>query len=191
MRDEFGSCAPGSFTAVVLFYIYGAAAGPAVARCESHDSSAGNRDGPVILTPHRLHITPSCPPPQCSRLTPHHSARSCAHRHTRLHVRACMRACMRTHTLVLCLLRTLRPSVFQDPPSRLVHCCSYLILLICPRLSTSGSILRSELWSITLLEVLREQTVLIVLISPSTSAWRGRIQYMSLETLEQFCSAAH
>lgn len=57
MRDELGSCAPGSFTAVVLFYIYGAAAGPAVARCESHDSSAGNRDGPVILAPHRLHVT--------------------------------------------------------------------------------------------------------------------------------------
>lgn len=57
MRDELGSCAPGSFTAVVLFYIYGAAAGPAVARCESHDSSAGNRDGPVILALHRLHVT--------------------------------------------------------------------------------------------------------------------------------------
>lgn len=62
MRDELGSCAPGSFTAVVLFYIYGAAAGPAVARCESHDSSAGNRDGPVILAPHRLHVTPPALP---------------------------------------------------------------------------------------------------------------------------------
>ncbi|KAF3844733.1 hypothetical protein F7725_007896 [Dissostichus mawsoni] len=35
MRDELGSCAPGSFTAVALFYIYGAAAGPAVARPSS------------------------------------------------------------------------------------------------------------------------------------------------------------
>lgn len=57
VRDELGSCGPGSSTAVVLFYIYGAAAGPAVVWCESHDSSAGNRDGPVILAPCRLHVT--------------------------------------------------------------------------------------------------------------------------------------
>lgn len=38
---------------------------------------------------------------------------------------------------------------------------------------------------------MREQTVLLVLISPSTSAWRGRIQNMSPETLEQLRSAAH
>lgn len=72
MRDELGSCAPGSFTAVVLFYIYGAAAGPAVARCESHDSSAGNRDGPVIQAPHRLHVSPPVLPDPL--LNAHHSA---------------------------------------------------------------------------------------------------------------------
>ncbi|KAA8582320.1 hypothetical protein FQN60_009060 [Etheostoma spectabile] len=71
MKDELGSCAPGSFTAVALFYIYGAAAGPAVARCESHDSGAGNRDGPVILAPHRLHVTPPALP--ILLLDAHHS----------------------------------------------------------------------------------------------------------------------
>ncbi|KAK1893472.1 RAC-alpha serine/threonine-protein kinase [Dissostichus eleginoides] len=60
-----------SFTAVALFYIYGAAAGPAVARCESHDSGAGNRDGPVILAPHRLHVTPPALP--ILLLDAHHS----------------------------------------------------------------------------------------------------------------------
>lgn len=84
MRDELGSCAPGSFTAVVLFYIYGAAAGPAVARCESHDSSAGNRDGPVIQAPHQLHVTSLAP---SSMITTHSSPRRNAHRHTWLHTR--------------------------------------------------------------------------------------------------------
>lgn len=87
MRDELGSCAPGSFTAVALFYIYGAAAGPAVARCESHDSSAGNRDGPVILAPHWLHITL---PALLVFLATHRSTMPSAHRH--------MRVCVRTHT---------------------------------------------------------------------------------------------
>lgn len=92
MRDELGSCAPGSFTAVVLFYIYGAAAGPAVARCESHDSSAGNRDGPVILAPHRLHVTSPALPilllldahhsPQRQAECPQTRAQSCARAHT-------------------------------------------------------------------------------------------------------------
>ena len=92
MRDELGSCAPGSFTAVALFYIYGAAAGPAVARCESHDSSAGNRDGPVILAPHRLHVTPPALPifllldahhsPQRQAECPQTRARSCARAYT-------------------------------------------------------------------------------------------------------------
>lgn len=179
MRDELGSCAPGSFTAVALFYIYGAAAGPAVARCESHDSGAGNRDGPVILAPHRLHVTPPALP--ILLLDAHHSPQRQAQ-------------CPQTHThiIVLFLLRT-HPSICFPGPS-LPACalmCPYLILLIRPRLFTEVSILRSESPSITLLQVLREQTVLLVLISPSTSAWRGRIQYMSPETLEQLRSAAH
>ena len=89
MRDELGSCAPGSFTAVVLFYIYGAAAGPAVARCESHDSSAGNRDGPVILAPHRLHVTPPAFPVLLldARHSPQHQA-ECPQTHARLRAHA-------------------------------------------------------------------------------------------------------
>lgn len=88
MRDELGSCAPGSFTAVALFYIYGAAAGPAVARCESHDSSAGNRDGPVILAPHRLHVTPPALPVllRDAHHSPQHQA-ACPQTHTRLRAR--------------------------------------------------------------------------------------------------------
>lgn len=89
MRDELGSCAPGSFTAVALFYIYGAAAGPAVARCESHDSGAGNRDGPVILAPHRLHVTPPALP--ILLLDAHHSPQrqaECPQTHAQLRARA-------------------------------------------------------------------------------------------------------
>lgn len=130
MRDELGSCAPGSFTAVALFYIYGAAAGPAVARCESHDSSAGNRDGPVILAPHRLHVTlPALP---ILLFDAHHSPQSqaeCPQTHARLPVRAHKHA----HTVVLFLLRT-HPSICFPGPS--LSPCAYLILLIRPRLFT-------------------------------------------------------
>lgn len=149
MRDELGSCAPGSFTAVALFYIYGAAAGPAVARCESHDSGAGNRDGPVILAPHRLHVTPPVLP--ILLLDAHHSPQrqtECPQTHAQLRARA------RTHTVVLFLLRT-HPSICF-PGHSLSACallCPYLILLIRPRLFTEVSILRSELPSITLPEV--------------------------------------
>lgn len=109
MRDELGSCAPGSFTAVALFYIYGAAAGPAVARCESHDSSAGNRDGPVILAPHRLHVTPPALP--VLLLGAHHSPQrqaECPRTHA-----GCVRmhSHTNTHTVVLFLLRTHPSSV--------------------------------------------------------------------------------
>lgn len=114
MRDELGSCAPGSFTAVVLFYIYGAAAGPAVARCESHDSSAGNRDGPVILAPHRLHVSP--PALTVLLLDAHHSPQ---------HQAECPQAhawCPRAHTQQFgSFYGHILPSVFQDPLSLSVH----------------------------------------------------------------------
>lgn len=117
MRDELGSCAPGSFTAVVLFYIYGAAAGPAVARCESHDSSAGNRDGPVILAPLWLHVTPPALP---VFLTTHRSTRPSARRH--------MHGCVhtQTHAAVLFLLRT-HPSIcFQDSVCQPLNSCVHI-----------------------------------------------------------------
>lgn len=121
MRDELGSCAPGSFTAVVLFYIYGAAAGPAVARCESHDSSAGNRDGPVILAPRRLHITP--PALQVLLLDAHHSPQRqavCPLTHALLHVRTHRHTY--AHTQQFCsFYGHIRPSVYQDHHSRPVH----------------------------------------------------------------------
>lgn len=123
MRDELGSCAPGSFTAVALFYIYGAAAGPAVARCESHDSSAGNRDGPVILAPHWLHITPPALP---VFLTTHHSTMPSAHRHMHTHTHSFVPF---TDTSIHLFSRTLS----------LLACallCPYLILLIHPWLFT-------------------------------------------------------
>ncbi|MEQ2290941.1 hypothetical protein AMECASPLE_008272 [Ameca splendens] len=105
MRNELGSCTPGSFTAVVLFYIYGAAAGPAVARCESHDSSAGNRDGPVILAPHRLHVTPAL---LALLLDAQHSPQDQTedpHRHA---------SCMQAHSPpVLFPVRTLQPLCFS------------------------------------------------------------------------------
>lgn len=120
MRDELGSCAPGSFTAVALFYIYGAAAGPAVARCESHDSSAGNRDGPVILAPHRLHVTPPALP--ILLLDAHHSPQhqaACPQTRTRLRARAhtCTSFVPFTDTFVHLVSRTL---------SRPVHCCVHI-----------------------------------------------------------------
>lgn len=122
MRDELGSCAPGSFTAVVLFYIYGAAAGPAVARCESHDSSAGNRDGPVILAPHRLHVTAPV------LFDDRRSTRLFAHRHVHS-------ACACTYKVVLFLLRTHASICFPGPsvsntlrpyPILLIHSSFYL-----------------------------------------------------------------
>ena len=120
MRDELGSCAPGSLTAVALFYIYGAAAGPAVARCESHGSSAGNRDGPVILALRWLHVTPPCPPsppPRCSALT---AAAD------RVPTDACtLHACTHTHPFYS-FYRHLCPSVFQDPVSQPVHFCVHI-----------------------------------------------------------------
>lgn len=104
MRDELGSCAPGSFTAVVLFYIYGAAAGPAVARCESHDSSAGNRDGPVIQAPHQLHVTSlALPNPP---FDDHHSQQ---------HQAECPQTHVATYTWFCSFYGHIHPSVFQDP----------------------------------------------------------------------------
>lgn len=127
MRDELGSCAPGSFTAVALFYIYGAAAGPAVARCESHDSSAGNRDGPVIQAPRRLHVTP--PPPR-SPLT---AAPGGVPADTREAVCTC------THTRWFCsFYGHIRPSVFQDPLCSLVSISNFI------NPSTSFKVLLSE-----------------------------------------------
>ena len=127
MRDELGSCAPGSFTAVALFYIYGAAAGPAVARCESHDSGAGNRDGPVILAPHRLHVTPPALP--ILLLDAHHSPQRQAE---------CPHTCVHTHTSHSSFVPFTDTSahLFSETLS-LSSCaqlCPYLILLIRPHL---------------------------------------------------------
>lgn len=125
MRDELGSCAPGSFTAVALFYIYGAAAGPAVARCESHDSSAGNRDGPVILAPHRLHVTPPALPvllldahhsPQRQAECPQTQAQPRARAHTHIHAVG----------FFCTFYGHIRSSVFRDPLSQPVHCCVHI-----------------------------------------------------------------
>lgn len=121
MRDEPGSCAPGSFTAVALFYIYGAAAGPAVARCESHDSSAGNRDGPVIQAPHRLHVTPpSRSPPQnppallleAHRSHQHQAVCPQTHAHAHTHKAACTCTHLK-HAAVLFLLWKRGPHLFS------------------------------------------------------------------------------
>lgn len=122
MRDELGSCAPGSFTAVVLFYIYGAAAGPAVARCESHDSSAGNRDGPVIQAPHRLHVTPpALPNPLLDARHSQQRQAACPQTHTRLRARA------HTHAQWFCsFYGHIRPSVFQDPLCALVSISNFI-----------------------------------------------------------------
>lgn len=148
MRDELGSCAPGSFTAVAFFYIYGAAAGPAVARCESHDSSAGNRDGPVILAPHRLHVTPSLALPALL-VDAQHSPQDQTegpHRHAN---------CMVSHLPpVLCLLRTLQCICFsRTTPLSLTLLCPCPILLIRLHLFTQVSNIRSEFCRIMLLRV--------------------------------------
>lgn len=143
MRDELGSCAPGSFTAVALFYIYGAAAGPAVARCESHDSSAGNRDGPVILAPRRLHVTPPAlllpplPPPFPPPPPPRHSPLTAAPGVVPTDAHTCTQQFCSFYGQVA-------PSVFQGPhpsPGQCVPWCPYLILLIRPHLYTYDSIL--------------------------------------------------
>lgn len=123
VRDELGSCGPGSSTAVVLFYIYGAAAGPAVVWCESHDSSAGNRDGPVILAPCRLQVTPALR----GLLAPNRSAKQRAPQtHTR-------RPPTRTNTLWFCsIYGHVRPSVLPASFWVCVPLCPYLIILGCP-----------------------------------------------------------
>lgn len=120
MRDELGSCAPGSFTAVALFYIYGAAAGPAVARCESHDSSAGNRDGPVILAPHRLHVTPPALP--ILLLDAHRSPQRQAECPQ---TRAQLRARVHTRSSFVPFTDT-SVHLFSRTLSRRVHCCVHI-----------------------------------------------------------------
>lgn len=150
MRDELGSCAPGSFTAVALFYIYGAAAGPAVARCESHDSSAGNRDGPVILAPLRLHVTPlHCP------LGPSRRSSALTAGPDRRPTQDMQAACMLTHQQSGSFYGHFSPSVSAGPPlSGPVHfLCPCLIRLIRPYLFIQVSNIRSEICIIMLLRV--------------------------------------
>lgn len=149
MRDELGSWAPGSFTAVVLFYIYGAAAGPAVARCESHDSSAGNRDGPVIQAPHRLHVTSLALPNPL--LDDHRSLQ---------HQAECPQTHVATYTWLCSFYGHIHPSICFPGPSL----CNYLHNLI--RLMGKLKIFKLIskflllLFKITLLEVsLSKQTV--------------------------------